>query len=411
MRRRERDAKEDSVRNNGVSASDAGYTKGVSGRTSLSKEGVPSDPRFPGGQDCYVLTIDTSGRILDGFVGQDMDSGSRPESIQKASARLVFQGHTHAGALDSHHAGQTKVAVLLRDVFLAECRDEVDHFVASLSKECSIEPKTYRAVWKARYGDGGVGVFDVVVTASDSETAKVMLLDRTAVADELATTEKKLAAARAEARSSAAALADLSHEMKTPLNAVIGFADALRAETFGPVGHPRYGEYADHIHSSGQHLLDLVKSILDLARIEADRLTLSPALADPITVARECTAMVRQSAEANGLSLIVEAADDIGECALDKRAVRQILINLLSNAVKFTSDGEVRLSVDAGPAEITTFDPTNALSDQQCLVFTVKDTGIGMDRETLERLGPRYTDAQGLGVRGSDGAGIGLSLA
>ena len=102
--------------------------------------------------------------------------------------------------------------------------------------------------------------------------------------------EAELAAARKERQQSTAEtpeglspelLADLSHELKTPLNAILGFADAMETESFGPLGHEKYREYAGHIRSSGGHLSDLIAAILDRAKIDAGRYQLTPALAEP----------------------------------------------------------------------------------------------------------------------------------
>jgi signal transduction histidine kinase len=191
-------------------------------------------------------------------------------------------------------------------------------------------------------------------------------------------------------------VADLSHEMKTPLNAIMGFADAMRAETFGPLGDEKYKEYAEHIHASGAHLMGLIGSILDYAKLGADRYQIAPALADPGPVAQDCAAMIRGEAEAAGLTLTVEIAPGLPEILIDKQAVKQILINLLSNAVKFTAAGEVKLSVS-----------------EKCgaLDFVVSDTGVGMSQVALAKLGVRFTDLHQNGVRGTKGAGLGLSLA
>ncbi len=195
---------------------------------------------------------------------------------------------------------------------------------------------------------------------------------------------------------SADRIADLSHEMKTPLNAIMGFADTMRAETFGPLGDEKYQEYAEHIHASGAHLMDLIGSILDKAKVEADRTHLSPVLGDPGAVAKDCVAMIRGEAEAAGLRVTLEVAQDLPEMLIDKRAVKQILINLLSNAVKFTETGEVKLTLS-----------------EKCgaLDFVVSDTGIGMSQMALAKLGSRFTELHKNGVRGTTGAGLGLSLA
>ena len=190
-------------------------------------------------------------------------------------------------------------------------------------------------------------------------------------------------------------VADLSHEMKTPLNAIMGFADAMRSETFGPLGDKKYKEYADDIYASGGHLMDLIGSILDYAKIEANSYDLSPVLADAAPIVRDCATMIKGQAEQAGLDLNVEIAPDLPETLIDKQAVKQILINLLTNAVKFTEAGSVTLTVS-----------------EKCgaLDFTVKDTGVGMSQVALAKLGGRFTDLHKKGVRGTKGAGLGLSL-
>lgn len=196
--------------------------------------------------------------------------------------------------------------------------------------------------------------------------------------------------------SSREALADVSHEMRTPLNAVIGFADAMLSETYGPLGHDKYQEYATIIRASGKHLLDLVNAALDLVRLDAGRYALKRETVDVGEIARECASLVRIEAEKAGLRLNVAVADDLPEASLDARALRQILINLLANAVKFTSDGEVTLS---------------ARAEGETLVLTVADTGVGMSEQELQKLGARFAAKGADGVRGAKGTGLGLSLA
>ena len=209
-------------------------------------------------------------------------------------------------------------------------------------------------------------------------------------------TAEREAANPGESAVGADLLADLSHEMKTPLNAIMGFADAMRAETFGPLGHDKYREYVAHIYNSGAHLIELIGAAHEFAKTEAGRNDLNPVLTAPAPIVRDCAEMIRGEAEKAGLALKLSIAPDLPEAMIDARAVKQILINLLSNAVKFTGAGEVELSVE-----------------EKCgaLDFTVRDTGIGMDRMTLAKLGGRYSDTHKKGVRGAGGSGLGLSLA
>ena len=207
--------------------------------------------------------------------------------------------------------------------------------------------------------------------------------------------EEELGIARKEVESAHDVLADLSHEMKTPLNAVIGFAQAMEAETYGPLGSPKYKEYAGHIAVSGDHLLSLVMTILDVSKVNAGRRALKRIQSDPALLAADSAAMVAPAAEEAGLYLQTCIADDLPTAWLEPRAVRQILVNLLANAVKFTSDGGVTLS---------------AREADGAIVYQVVDTGVGMSMEELDKLGSRFTLAQSEGVRGAGGSGLGLSL-
>lgn len=200
-------------------------------------------------------------------------------------------------------------------------------------------------------------------------------------------------------------IGDLAHEFKTPLNAIIGFADAMRSETYGPLGADilgarKYAEYVNHIHSSGAHLSALVSAAQDYAKTRAGRYEIAPAPTEPAALAEDCAAMIRGQAEAAGLDLKIAIDEAPPEAMLDARAIKQILVNLLSNAVKFTETGEIVLSVGA-----------KNVNGDDALEFVVKDTGVGMNKVVLAKLGGRYSDTHRKGVRGAGGTGLGLSLA
>lgn len=227
------------------------------------------------------------------------------------------------------------------------------------------------------------------------ENVRILILDRAADEQLIKELREEAAAAKRQANASSDLLADLSHEMRTPLNAVIGFAEAMQNETFGPLGHSKYVEYADHIRSSGGHLMELISAILDLARFDAGRTSLKREMMNLGAVASECVAMVTKAAEDAGLKLTLSVEDNLPESWLDPRAVRQVMINLLANAVKFTSDGGIDVSITR---------------DRDTLVAVVNDTGVGMNQEELARLGGRFTSVSSDGVRGANGAGLGLAL-
>lgn len=314
--------------------------------------------RFAGGGGAAVALIETNGRIL---------------RLSDPAARMFAE------------AGKARS---LAELFMPSERDAVDRAVRSKA--------ACRIMARARRPGGAAADFEIAFERRPDGRTAALLVDRTEERRETRVLEQEIDRSRDAAAEGAAMLADLSHEMRTPLNAVIGFAETIERQTFGPVGHENYAQYAEHIRMAGRHLLDLVNVVLDLSKIEADRYALNRVAADPAAIARECAAIMRHQAEAAGLDLCADIADDLPESYLDPRAVRQILLNLLSNAVKFTPEGEVRLT---------------AHRDGDAIVFVVKDDGIGMSQESLSKIGARFTSAHGSGVRGQGGAGLGLTLA
>ena len=191
-------------------------------------------------------------------------------------------------------------------------------------------------------------------------------------------------------------LAAMSHELRTPLNAIIGFSDILRAEMFGPVGNSRYRHYAEDIHDSGIHLLDLINDILDLSKAEAGKIELNEEAVDVEKTVRDSLTMVRQSADHAGVRLMAEIADALPLLRADERRLKQILLNLISNGVKFTpSGGSVRVKVEV---------------NDEGLGICVADDGIGIAREDMERVLEPFGQADAALARTHEGTGLGLPL-
>ncbi|MCI5044384.1 MAG: PAS domain-containing sensor histidine kinase [Aquisalinus sp.] len=243
--------------------------------------------------------------------------------------------------------------------------------------------------------DGKVRWTEIAVSADRAGRVRSIIRDitdrRQRDIDLMAARER----AEMEADSRAGYLADLSHEIRTPLSALIGFADMMRNETFGPVGHEKYAEYADLIHKSGEHLLSLVSDLLDMAKLEAGKFTLDTEPVDLQELVTECVEISRLGAEKAGLDLNADIARDLPAVQLDARAVRQILLNLLSNAIKFTKEGGITVRLR---------------HDEDHIWLSVSDTGIGMSREAQQRIGARFEQAHSAGVRGARGTGLGLAL-
>ena len=134
-------------------------------------------------------------------------------------------------------------------------------------------------------------------------------------------------------------LGQLSHELRTPLNAIIGFSEAMHEELFGPLGNARYKEYADHVHSSGQHLLTLTSEFLLLSQGESGTLKLNESTADISALVRHVVGVNSAMADKAGLKLDASISSALPTARVDETKVIQIVINLVSNAIKFTPPG------------------------------------------------------------------------
>ncbi|WP_256749511.1 PAS domain-containing sensor histidine kinase [Mesorhizobium sp. Mes31] len=218
--------------------------------------------------------------------------------------------------------------------------------------------------------------------------------------DEIARLREDFAAANEAAASAEVAkgrfLAVVSHELRTPLNAIIGFSDMLLHEMFGAFKDPRQKEYVGLVRDSGQHLLAVVTSILDVSRIESGVYATEP---EPFRFSEAvdmCQSMMRLQAQAKNIDLQAQIAPDAGDINADRRAVQQMLINLVSNAIKFTPEGG---DVVIGAKRIGSR-----------LHFWVRDTGIGIAEEDFANLGKPFMQIQNDYTRRFEGTGLGLSL-
>lgn len=192
-------------------------------------------------------------------------------------------------------------------------------------------------------------------------------------------------------------LADMSHELRTPLNAIIGFSDMIRNSVYGPLGSNRYNEYVEHIHDSGTHLLELIRDILDVARVEAGRLTIAPEEISVNEAFNDCAAMVAPRAQAENLELTFTLDSETPPVFADGLRLRQILLNLTGNAIKFTPRG--------GKVSVT----ASAMADGGVNIC-VRDTGIGMTGEQIETALERFGQARNNHMVSQDGAGLGLTI-
>ncbi|MEQ7153730.1 hybrid sensor histidine kinase/response regulator [Brevundimonas aurifodinae] len=219
--------------------------------------------------------------------------------------------------------------------------------------------------------------------------------DRTqALTQALAAADDRAAALQAANDAKSDFLAGLSHELRTPLNAVLGFAELLRMNAEAEPLTRRQGQAVDQIHASGRHLLALVDEVLDLARIEAGRLSLSIERVDPQLVVRQVCDLVRPQAEAAGITLRApDPTAGLGVVA-DRTRLRQVLLNLLTNAIKYNRPGgHVLVELRQGPDGVA---------------LAVHDTGIGLPADRMAEL---FQPFSRLGREDGDTPGTGVGLA
>lgn len=202
---------------------------------------------------------------------------------------------------------------------------------------------------------------------------------------------------RAEAanRAKSEFLANMSHELRTPLNAIIGFSELMEQGLFGPLGSPRYEEYANDINGSGKYLLGVINDILDMSKIEAGQFSMDREEIDLCPLIRETVRVISLQAAEKSITVETRIADTMTLFA-DRRAIKQIAINLLSNAVKFTGQGG-HISV-------------RARNTSGALVLTIEDNGCGIPKEALSKLGRPFEQVQNQFSKNHAGSGLGLAI-
>jgi signal transduction histidine kinase len=189
-------------------------------------------------------------------------------------------------------------------------------------------------------------------------------------------------------------LATMSHELRTPLNSIIGFTGIILQGLAGTL-NPEQSKQLKMVQGSARHLLALINDVLDLSKIEAKELKVTPAPFDLRATLERAVATIRPFAETKRLALRLELSPAIGELVSDVRRVEQILLNLLNNAVKFTERGTVSLTADVVGANVR---------------LRITDTGIGIKPEDLANLFQPFQQVENGMTRSHDGTGLGLVI-
>ncbi len=266
---------------------------------------------------------------------------------------------------------------------------------------CRREGVPFNLQFRFRHGETGVVKWarqvGWIVRDGGEQFFESYLLD---VTDLIAAQETAYAAKLQAERASQAKsdfLASMSYELRTPMNAILGFTQVIGEELFGPLGNDRYVEYIGHIDESSRHLLGLINDLLDVRKIEAYDLDLRETELDLAEAVHSAAGLIRPTAASKNISVAIDHMGRIGLMA-DKRALRQILFNLLSNAIKFTDRGG-RIDVGA-----------ERLADGATRIF-VTDNGCGIPPEDISRIMEPFSQINATHVASAErGVGLGLFL-
>jgi two-component system cell cycle sensor histidine kinase PleC len=274
--------------------------------------------------------------------------------------------------------------------------------------EAQLEDGRWLHISERRTKDGGYVSVGTDITALKTHEEKLVHSEKRLMATvaDLRTSQQRTAElaekyaeekTRAEEANQAKSkfLANMSHELRTPLNAIIGFSEIMESGMFGPLGAEKYHEYCSDIRGSGQYLLEVINDILDMSKIEAGRIRLDFEDLSLDTLLNEAMRVVAARAQDKQLQLTARISPEL-KLRADRRALKQVALNLLSNAVKFTPGGG-RVTV-------------RGRASDHCITLAIADTGIGIAKDALTRLGRPFEQVESQLTKSHQGSGLGLAI-
>jgi PAS domain S-box-containing protein len=321
--------------------------------------------------------------------------------VEITDPKVVFQyvNRAYQGALGFSAAeavGKTPAQLVRSDAHSPEFFQELDRTLSA--------GKVWSGTLISKSRTGRLVHFDTTITPIVDATGTVThhiavkrditeeIQRRQALVETNRALEQARDTALAASRAKSEFLANMSHELRTPLNAIIGYSEMLLEDL---AGNEQVAKDLDRIRSAGNHLLSLINDVLDISKIEADKVELSPEIADIAELAEAVGATVQPLAAKNHNRFEVRCDPKIGTMVVDRMRLRQVMFNLLSNACKFTKDGMVELSVERR---------------ERTVEVRVRDTGIGISPEQQARLFQPFVQADSSTTREYGGTGLGLVI-
>jgi signal transduction histidine kinase len=345
-----------------------------------------------------INAAEASARVARTHLAGAVDGLSDGFALFDAQDRLVLCNpnyrRMHLGLADILQPGITFEAIVRESLTRNRYDYSAEGLEAHVQKRmeqhrrsaCAFERRLANGRWEHvredRLPDGGVSV--LISDITERKQVEVELV------------EAKIAAESAN-RAKSEFLANMSHELRTPLNAIIGFGDIIAEEAMGADARTQYRDYAGDIGRSGRHLLDLINDILDMSKIEADKLDLRDDEIEIADMVASCMRMVSQRASEAGIEVTTQIPSDLPPVRADEVRLKQIVLNLLSNAVKFTP----------APGSVTIL---AARQNDGGVSITVTDTGIGMTKEQLKVALEPFGQIDSSLARKHEGTGLGLPL-
>jgi PAS domain S-box-containing protein len=335
-----------------------------------------------------IMQVDAEGKIiLMNRVTEDMFGYTRDELMGQL-VEVLIPRELHARHVEhrAHYRQHPMTRTMGSGLALEGIRKDGSRFPVEISLSPSESPEGFRVTAIIRDATERKNAEERLRRVQEEYTQRLAETNA-----ELAMTNREIERAN---RLKSEFLASMSHELRTPLHTIIGFSELLGEELEGPLNEKQQ-RFVQHIHKDSLHLLELINDILDISKIEADRLELRPEPFDFTALVAESLASIRSLAEAK--SHILETALDVPTAVeADRLRIKQVLVNLLSNAIKFTPEGG-RIRLEARVQELF-------------VVVSVSDTGVGIPVEEHDSIFDKFhqVGATTKGIR--EGTGLGLAI-